>query len=414
MVKRRFWLHKVFESWKHKNIIWLKGVRRAGKTYLTQSINDIEYFDCELPRIRRLLDDPESFLNSLTCKKIVLDEIHRLKNPSEILKIIADHYKNIKVIATGSSSLGASKKFKDTLTNRKIEILLTPMISEDLADFTKNRLATIVTSRSAKEKPGAKRKAPDLEPFAFRNTSNVDLKHRFLHGGLPPFFLSKNFPENDIQEWIDSFWAKDIQELFRLERKSSFERFFELVMMRSGGIFQATNYSSECEVSHTTIANYLKVMEATYTAYVLKPFHKRKSTEIVSAPKVYAFDTAFTYYFNGWSELRDQDIGNCWEQFVLNELIAKLQGNNMRINYWRDKQEHEIDFVINKRGGQLMAIECKWQDKNHNLKNIEIFNRHYPQSKLFIVCSDITKTRKIVRDKFEIEVVNLSELVSKL
>ncbi len=383
MVKRRFWLNRIQEAWKHKNLIWLKGVRRTGKTFLTQSISDIEYFDCELPRVRERINDPESFLSSLSSKKIVLDEIHRLKNPSEVLKIITDHYKDIKVIATGSSSLGASKKFKDTLTNRKIEILLTPMISEDLEDFTKAG-------------------------------QRIDFKHRFLYGGLPPFFSSQTFPENDIQEWADSFWAKDIQELFRLEKKSSFERFFQLVMMRSGGIFQATNYSSDCEVSHTTIANYLKVMEATYTAYVIKPFHKRKSSEIISAPKVYAFDTGFTCYFNGWTELRNEDLGNFWEQFVLNELMAKLQGSGTHINYWRDKQEHEIDFIVNKRGQQPIAIECKLQDKNHDLKNIEVFNKHYPEAKLYIVCNDIRKTRKIIKDQLEIEVLNINELMRLL
>jgi len=48
-----------------------------------------------------------------------LDEVHRLDNPSELLKIAADHYPDLKIIATGSSTLGASDRFKDTLTGRK-------------------------------------------------------------------------------------------------------------------------------------------------------------------------------------------------------------------------------------------------------------------------------------------------------
>jgi len=34
--------------------------RRVGKTYLCQSLPDIEYFDCELPRVRRMMEDPEN------------------------------------------------------------------------------------------------------------------------------------------------------------------------------------------------------------------------------------------------------------------------------------------------------------------------------------------------------------------
>jgi hypothetical protein len=63
------------------------------------------------------------------------DEIHRLADPSEVLKIAADHFPDVKIIATGSSTLGASSKFRDTLTGRKVEIWLTPMISDDLKDF---------------------------------------------------------------------------------------------------------------------------------------------------------------------------------------------------------------------------------------------------------------------------------------
>jgi hypothetical protein len=42
-------------------------------------------------------------------------------NP-EMLKIAADHYPDIKVIATGSSRLSASAKFKDTLAGRNWDV----------------------------------------------------------------------------------------------------------------------------------------------------------------------------------------------------------------------------------------------------------------------------------------------------
>lgn len=107
MVKRRFWLKKIDEAWKRRSVIWLSGVRRAGKTFLCRSIPQAEYFDCELPRTRRMMEDPQSFFDDLKNKTVIIDEIHRLDNPSEVLKIASDHYPDIKVIATGSSTLGA-------------------------------------------------------------------------------------------------------------------------------------------------------------------------------------------------------------------------------------------------------------------------------------------------------------------
>src|SRR3989344_2912989 len=99
MRKRAFWLNKINESWKEKSLVWLQGVRRAGKTTLCKSILDIEIFDCEKNSHRRLLADPEDFFKNINSSYIAIDEIHRLADPSEILKIGADYYPQIKIIA---------------------------------------------------------------------------------------------------------------------------------------------------------------------------------------------------------------------------------------------------------------------------------------------------------------------------
>src|SRR5579863_10036202 len=136
LIQRIFWKKLIEDAWLEKNIVWLMGVRRIGKTSLCYSLENITYFDCERPRVRQLMEeDPEGFLESQQGNRIVLDEIHRLDNPSEILKLAADHYPTIKIVATGSSTLGASAKFKDTLTGRKREVWLTPLLLDEMHYF---------------------------------------------------------------------------------------------------------------------------------------------------------------------------------------------------------------------------------------------------------------------------------------
>lgn len=53
-------------AWTQQSVIWLPGVRGVGKTTLCISLDDVEYLDCELPRQRRRLGDPESFLASVS------------------------------------------------------------------------------------------------------------------------------------------------------------------------------------------------------------------------------------------------------------------------------------------------------------------------------------------------------------
>lgn len=56
--------------------------------FLNDENEGVSYFDCELPRVRRVIEeDPEGFLGGGFSVPLVLDEVHRLANPSEILKI---------------------------------------------------------------------------------------------------------------------------------------------------------------------------------------------------------------------------------------------------------------------------------------------------------------------------------------
>lgn len=377
MVNRNHWKKLVEKAWKSRSVVWLAGVRRVGKTCLTQSLDKVEYFDCELPRIRQAMEDPQDFWDGLKGKRVILDEIHRLDNPSQLLKIAADHYPTVQVLATGSSTLGASGKFRDTLAGRKTNLWLTPMTLADLRDFGK-----------------------------------TDLKHRFLRGGLPPFFLADALPERDYQEWMDAYWAKDIQELFRLERRSAFLKLAELLMVQSGGMFQAKSFARPCGVSQPTIANYLRVLEETFVVHVVRPFHGKRSREIVSAPKVYAFDTGFVCYYRGWTSLRKKDLGDLWEHFVLNEIFAATQCRT--VGYWRDKQKHEIDFIWAPRGRAPLAIECKWSAGQFHPGTLRVFRKQHPKGDNIVVAHDVEHAFKRTYGGLVVHFEGLSGLVRRL
>jgi len=377
MVQRTFWLARIEEAWKRRPVVWLSGVRRSGKTFISRALPRIEYFDCELPRVRREMEDPEAFLGRLKGRRVALDEIHRLPNPSELLKIAADHFPGTRILATGSSTLEASRKFRDTLSGRKTEIRLTPIMSADQRDF-----------------------------------GNEDLEQRLARGGLPPFFLSPEPRESDFQEWMDSYWAKDIQELYRLERPASFRRFLELLFVNSGGIFEATAYAGPCEISRTTVAHYLQALEATRVAHVIRPFSSRRSSEILSAPKVYTFDTGFVRYFRGWGTLRPEDKGALWEHFILNEIHSRRQDAEVR--YWRDKQGHEVDFVLPRRGGKPLAIECKWSAKSFDARGLNAFRRIYPGGENWLVAQDVDRAFTRTEDGLAVEVIGMGEFSTRL
>lgn len=377
MFDRPTWRNRIEEAWTRRSLVWLVGVRRVGKTVLCRSLKDVEYLDCELPSVRRALEDPESFLRSVGGKRVVLDEIHRLPDPSELLKIAADHFPDVRVLATGSSTLQATAKFRDSLAGRKEEVWLTPMIEAD------------------------------------RASAGGTLADRLGLGGLPPFFLG-DATEREAQEWLDAYWAKDVQELFRLERRASFVRFVELVLARSGGIFEATAFAGPAEASRTTIGNYLSALEITKVAHVIRPFSTRRSTEIVHAPKVFGFDTGFVKMFRGWGELRTEDLGLLWEHYVLNELQARALPGEIR--HWRSTKHQEVDFVFVRRGRPPTAIECKWRaDGREDLSGLKAFRRAYPKGPSFVVAAGVERgfERELLPD-VPVRYLALEELVRSL
>jgi predicted AAA+ superfamily ATPase len=375
MVKREFWLERIEAAWKERPVVWLTGARRVGKTTLAKALPDVVYFDCELPRVRRIIEeDPEGFLEQNASRRVVLDEVHRVANPSELLKIAADHHPGIRVLATGSSTLGASKRFRDTLAGRKRQLHLSPVLYTELGAF-----------------------------------GVTDLERRLLHGGLPENLLAAEFPEKDFAEWMDAYWARDIQELFRLEKRVAFLRLFELLLTQSGGLCELNSLTPACGASRQTLANYLGVLEATGAVHVVRPFAKHPQREIVAMPKVFGFDTGFVCYAQGWRGLRREDLGGLWEHLVLDELRTRFQPEE--VFYWRDKQKHEIDFVLARRGEPPVAIECKWKLAGARDSHFASFQALYPDARLVVVATDAGEPRAARDGRVEIGLEYLGQFL---
>jgi len=373
-IQRDWWVSRIYNLLQKRNLLWLSGVRRVGKTTLCESLDGVDYFDCELPSVRRKLEDPELFFRNFKGKTIVLDEVHRLLNPSEVLKIGADHFKSTKIIATGSSTLAARVKFKDTLTGRKNELWLTPAIYDDWNAF-------------------------DLK--------NMD--QRMIRGGLPPFLLQDQLDDRAFIEWIDSYWSKDLQELFVIEKKASFIKLMQLIFLQSGELFEAQSMAAPCEISRQTVMNYLEIMVITLVVTILRPFAGATDREIKAQPKVYGFDTGFISYFRGWLELRDEDKGNLWEHLVLNELTALFP--HQQLFYWRDKQGHEVDFIIKPvRGKEVITLECKSKASQFSPGNLKSFRGLYEHGKNYVACRDVDDPFERRYGDIEVKFVGLKDL----
>jgi len=363
MIKRSLWLHRIQQAWKRRSIVWLSGVRRVGKTTLTQMLPDAVSMNCDLPSTLRALEDPELFLDSqVKGSVLIFDEIHHLDDPSRLLKIAADEYPHLKVLATGSSTLAVTRKFRDSLTGRKHAIHMCPVLWQECMD-----------------------------PFGV-----PDLNRRLLHGGLPELLLATRKDTTFYNEWIDSFYARDILELFGIRNRQGFLSLFRLLLRQSGGQLDYSQLANLSELSRPTVKAHIEAMQIAHAVHLLRPFHGGGKREIVSRPKCYAFDTGFVTFEKGWDTIRDDDRGLLWEHLVLDTLRFYFADED--IFYWQDKSQREVDFVIRHERNRVDVVECKINPDKLSAAAIKAFRSLYPEGENYVVSPAVKTPYKIRRD----------------
>jgi uncharacterized protein len=349
MIERPFWKQRIEDAWRDAPIVWLFGVRRSGKTTLAESLSPerMIYVNCDLPVVEDMVRDPQLFFRGCSKPVVVFDEIHQLRDPARLLKIGADGFPKLRILATGSSTLAASKKFRDTLTGRKRLVHLTPALWDELPAF------------------------------------DVTLSQRLFHGGLPPALLAESKKPAFYREWIDSFFARDIQRLFGFRDMNRFNLLFEYLLRQSGGQFEVTKTAAALGITRPTVESHLRALEITHAVTLVRPFHAGGRQELVKQPKAYAFDTGFVSFVRGWDPLRPDDFGVLWEHLVLEHLQAYFP--NTPVQYWRDKGGHEMDFVLPHRRDAVDAIECKWNPAAFDSMSLKVFRGYYPKGRNYLV-----------------------------
>jgi predicted AAA+ superfamily ATPase len=339
---------------------------------LTKSLQDFLYLNCDLPSSQELLKNVESFYRGVNHSGVILDEVHQLPNPSLFLKIGTDEFSHLKILATGSSTLSATTKFRDSLTGRKTEIHLLPVLESECASF------------------GVK-----------------DIRKRLLLGGFPEVLLSQKKDPGFFSEWMASFYARDIQELFHVEKRQNFLLLLEWIFRQSGGLFEITSLSKHCGVARLTISKYLEILQITHAIRVLRPYHGGGRQELIQQPKIYGFDTGIVAHCKGWNDLQEENCGLLWEHLVLHELMSRFS----HIFYWRNKQKQEVDFILPGEREKSLAIECKWNPDAFNIQGMKTFRENHPLGENVLLSPHVIKPYIRNYGKLKVLFSNLSHFM---
>jgi len=181
--------------------------------------------------------------------------------------------------------------------------------------------------------------------------------------------------------------------------RTGFLKLLQLLFLQSGGILDVTSMSKESGLSRPTVMSHIEALTVAHAIYPVFPFFGGGQREIVKRPKVYAFDTGFVCYSNGWDNIRETDRGILWEHLVLDMLRVKYG----EVYYWQDKLKNEIDFVVKDRGGNVNIFECKINANKFSLKSLKKFRDFYPKGINYCISPSVKEPYKLRLQSFEIE-----------
>ncbi len=298
-------------------VVALLGARQVGKTTLARQLAEaysepVAWFDLEDPADLARLDDPGLELRPLE-GLVVLDEIHRLPDIFQLLRVLADRP-------------GPPARF-----------LVLGSASPELLRQTSESLAGRVAFH-------------ELDGFGLDEVDN--LERLWLRGGFPRSYLARSEPAS--RRWRDGFirtlLARDLPELGSTIPSATLRRFWAMLAHWHGQIWNGAEFARAFGVSHATVRRYLDLLTSVFVVRQLQPWFENISKRQVRSPKVYIGDSGILHSLLGLTTRTDivshPKVGASWEGFVIQQIAHLLRAPAERCFHWSTHTGAKLDLLV--------------------------------------------------------------------
>lgn len=311
-------------------IIGITGPRQSGKTTLAKMIfPHLPYVSLENLNVRTQAQlDPLAFLKAYE-NGAIFDEVQHVPELLSYLQGIVDaDQRPGRYVLTGSQNFALNAHISQSLSGRIGMTTLLPLNAQELA------------------KP-------------------LSITERIFSGGYPGLHYKNMHPLDFYPSYIETYVDRDVRQIKNIEQLGRFQTFIKLCAGRIGQVVNLSSLGQDCGVSHTTVRQWLTILEASYLIFSLQPFYENFSRRLVKMPKLYFYDTGLACSLLGLenqSQLETHYLrSGLYENLVILELLKARQGQGLPPNlyFWRDLTGHEVD-CIGEWGGSIKAIEIKY------------------------------------------------------
>jgi|SRR3989344_1184620 len=389
---------------KDRKISLLIGARQVGKTTILKMLfgelslkNKCLFLDLDILSNYEKISTFENLLNLLKINGysekqaeffyLFLDEFQRYPAVAKTMKNAYDNLPNVKIFASGSSSLTIKNQVQESLAGRKIITEIFPLDFEEFLIFkNEDKLAGNLGNLSKLRGDKLNQSLKDYRRF---------MEEFMVFGGYPEVPL-KNSPEEKklvLESIFDLYVKKDLIEYLNIDKLLEVKKLIEFLAINNGQKIKYEEISKMTSLRFNEIKKYLEVLFETFFIKEIRPFYTNKNKELVKIPKIYFMDNGVRNYFiNNFNELRlRNDAGFLFEGFILSELLK--QGNK-QIRFWQDKHFNEVDFILEKNG-KIIPLEVKFKEelKLEEQKSLKVFLESYASADKSILISLSKQTK---------------------
>ena len=343
-------------------IVLLFGPRQVGKTTLARQVLARLPYKCL--EINADLNPHGEVLASRNLQRLeglvagyellFIDEAQRITDVGINLKILHDHFPELRILVTGSSALELAAHTREALTGRSLTYQLYPIAVKEL-------------------RAGA-------SPFELEQKLE-----NFLIFGMYPDILSKDSHQQKIRylrEIVSAYLYKDILELTNIKHADKLSDLLRLLAFQIGSQGSLSELGQQLGMAKETVASYLDLLEKSFVIFRLGGYSRNLRKEIVKTSKYYFFDLGVRNTLIGNFHLAPhrQDMGQLWENFLMIERRKKQDYEFSYVNryFWRTYDQQEVDYV-EEGMGQLAGFEFKWH-ANPRLSAPKAWQLAYPQA----------------------------------
>jgi len=344
-------------------VILLTGMRQIGKTHLLTKIkeNGRKYVSLDFPDERELAKNhPDLFLQRYK-PPLLIDEVQYAPELLTYIKIYVDtHRKNGLFWLTGSQKFSLIQGIQESLAGRVAILDMLGFSWREITGQPKGRPFLPSKIKLHETQPDS-----DQGATATLRNSPLTIYKIIWNGSFPRLVVRKGKDRNVFyRSYLQTYIERDIKDYQGIDDNIRFYKFIRAAAVRTGNLLNYVDLARDADIDVRTAKNWLAALERSCLVKLLYPYHVNITKRLIKTPKLYFMDTGLCSFLASMDTPKSLEAGYLsgalLETWVFIEILKSYwhNGEDPQIYFYRDADQREIDFVIEKNG-ILYPIEVK-------------------------------------------------------